>query len=79
MKYLNKELSEYSLWDLGQIKSELDAAEAKRVKASEHPKFNVDRQESKRTIPKMEFPPANSEFIKLKNAIKAEIESRNKE
>lgn len=78
MKYLNKELSSYSLWDLGEIKTSLDAAEAQRVKASQHPKFNADRQEGKRTIPKMEFPPTNPKFIELKNAVEIEIESRNK-
>ncbi len=77
-KYLGKELADYSLWDLGEIKTSLDAAEAKRVKASEHPKFNVDREIGKRTIPKMEFPPPNPKFIELKNAIEAEIDSRNK-
>lgn len=70
MKYLEKEIKDYSLWDLQAIKTSLEAAEAKREEASKHEKFT--RTDGKA----MAFPPPNPNFIKLKSAIEEEIASR---
>lgn len=63
--YCGQPVSSYSLWDLGNILQSLLDAEDKRDKASKHPKFE-----------KMEFPPPNPEFLKLKSAIENEIRKK---
>jgi hypothetical protein len=73
MKYGTKEISDYSLWELQQIQARLKNADDKREEASQHPKFNVVREIGGKNIPKMEFPPPNPEFLKLKLAIEEEI------
>lgn len=65
MNYLGKPLDEYSLWELGIIETNLKEAEAKREKASKHSKFE-----------KMEFPPINPEFLKLKKAVEEAIRKK---
>lgn len=40
-------------------------AEQRRINAAKNPKFQT-----------MEFPPVNPEFVKLKNAIKTELDNR---
>lgn len=65
MNYAGKPISEHSLWDLGIIEKSLNDAIAKREKASKHPKFD-----------KMEFPPVNPEFLKLKEAVEEEIRKK---
>lgn len=76
MKYGGKELSEYSLWDLHLIEKNIKEAEDKREKASKHIKFNADREQNGKKVSKMEFPPINPEFLKLKEALEAEIRKR---
>ena len=77
MKYKNKELSEFSLWELEQAKYEFDHAEARRDNASKHPKFNEDRVINNQKIPKMEMAEiANPAYIELKQAIQEEFEKR---
>ncbi len=76
MNYLGKHLNTYFLSDLETILSGLQAAEDRRNEASTHEKFTTDRTIGNKKIPKMEFPPPNPEFLKLKSAIEAEIESR---
>lgn len=71
MKYLNKEIAEYSIWDLTIILNSLKVAEARREEASKHHKF--DKVNNKKA---MEFPPINSEFLKLKEAIEKEIRNK---
>lgn len=72
IKYLNKELSEYSLWDLGLIERQLSLAEDKREEASKHPKFTtgVDKKKA------MPFPSPNPAFLELKSAIEEEIRKK---
>lgn len=72
IKYLNKELSEHSLWDLGLIEKSLKEAEAKREEASKHPKFTtgVDKKKA------MEFPSPNPAFLELKEAVELEIRKK---
>lgn len=65
MNYLSKPISDLDLWALGEILSSLKAAEEKREAASKHEKFK-----------KMEFPPPNPEFLKLKSAIELEIRKK---
>lgn len=74
--YRGTPLSSISLWDLGLIEKELKAALVKREEASKHPKFNVDREINKKVIKKINFPPPNVEFLKLKDAIETEIKNR---
>lgn len=74
--YQNKPLSAYSLWELGLVEKDIQAALARREEASKHPKFNVDRMKDGKKILKMPFPPPNVEFLKLKDAIEAEIKNR---
>jgi hypothetical protein len=69
--YNDKPLSSYSLWDLGKVYQSLKEAEAKREEASKHPKF--DTKNNKKAIP---FPPTNPNFLKLKDAIEAEIRKK---
>lgn len=72
MKYLSLELSEYSLWELGDIEKSLKEAEAKREEASKHPKFTtgVDKKKA------MPFPPPNPAFLELKSAVEEEIRKK---
>lgn len=65
MNYLGKPISEHSLWALGEILKSFNDAETKREAASKHPKFE-----------KMEFPPVNPEFLKLKEAVELEIRKK---
>ena len=69
--YNDKLLTDYSLWDLGKVYQSLKEAEAKREEASKHPKF--DTKNNKKAIP---FPPPNPNFLKLKDAIEAEIRKK---
>lgn len=69
--YKGNRLSHYSLWELGTIKHELNAALANREEASKHHKF--DKKNNKKAL---EFPPINPEFLKLKNAVELEIRKR---
>ena len=69
-KYLGKHLSSFTLWDLQNIKTSLEAAEAKREEASKHEKFT--RTDGKA----MQFPPPNPNFLILKSKIEEEIASR---
>lgn len=71
MKYLDKELSEYTLQELELIWCDLQEAEAKREKASRHLKF--DKVNNKKA---MEFPPPNPNFLILKDAIVEEIKRK---
>lgn len=72
MKYLNKELSDHSLWDLGLIEKSLKDAIAKRAEASKHPKFTTGVDKKKAMV----FPPPNPTFLELKLAIEEEIRKR---
>lgn len=65
MKYLNKELSEYNVWELCAILSHFNSMEAKRDKSKQHIKFN-----------KMDFPSPNPAYLELKQSIEQEIENR---
>lgn len=65
MIYKGQELATYDLWDLGQILADLELAVAKRTEASNHPKFQ-----------KMQFPPPNPEFLKLKTEVENLIRER---
>lgn len=65
MNYLGKPISDYDLWALGEILMSFKSAEDKRKAASKHEKFK-----------KMEFPPINPEFLKLKSAIELEIRKK---
>jgi hypothetical protein len=74
--YCGKPLSAYSSWDLIVIDRSLKDAELRREEASKHPKFNVDSEANNKKVPKMQFPPPNPEFLKLKIAIEEEIRKR---
>lgn len=76
--YNGKPLADYSLWDLGLILKNLREAEAKREEASKHPKFNVDRTIKGEVVKKLIMPPTNPNFLKLKDAIEAEIRKKQK-
>lgn len=65
MIYQGKDLSSFSLWDLGKIETSLKEALAKREEASKHPKFE-----------KMKFPPPNPNFLNLKVAVEEEIRKK---
>lgn len=72
MKYLNKDLSDYSLWELGDIEKSLKDAKAKREEASKHPKFTTGIDKKKA----MPFPPPNPAFLELKLAVEEEIKRK---
>ena len=76
MIYLGKEISDYPLQELELIWLSLKAAVDKREEASKHIKFNEDREIRGKRVPKMNFPPPNPEFLKLKEAIELEIERK---
>jgi len=63
--YLGKPISSYDLWALGLIKTHLENQEKERAKAANHPKFK-----------NMQFPKPNPKFIKLKEAVIAEIRKK---
>lgn len=69
--YSGKPLSSYSLWDLGKIEQNLKTALEKREKAGQHHKF--DKVNNKKAL---DFPPTNPEFLKLKDAVEAEIRKK---
>lgn len=71
MNYGGKPISDYGLWELGDILAKLEEAQNKREKASQHAKF--DRVNNKKA---MEFPPINPEFLKLLNEVKSEIRKK---
>ena len=74
--YGNKPLANINLWELGEILNRLNEAEARREAAAKHAKFNTDRQVNGKKVLKMDFPPPNPEFSKLKNAIELEIKRK---
>ena len=74
--YNGKPLADYSLWDLGKIYQSLKEAEAKREEASKHPKFNIDRAVKGEVVKKIALPPTNPKFLKLKDAVIAEIRKK---
>lgn len=76
MKYLNKELSDYTLPELELIWLGLNQAEAQREEASQHPKFNMDRTLGNKVVKKLDFPPPNPAFVELKSAIAEEIRKK---
>ncbi len=65
--YKGKDLADFSEWELELAMKEFIDAEDKRAQASQHEKFGEG---------KMEFPPPNPEYLKLKSEIEKEIESR---
>jgi len=69
--YAGKFLHDHDLWELEKHMHDFLEAEKKRELASKHPKF--DKKNNKKA---MDFPPPNPEYLKLKNAILKEIESR---
>lgn len=69
--YKGKRLSHCNLWELGTIKHELRNALAKREEASKHHKF--DKVNNKKAL---DLPPINPEFLKLNDAVEAEIRKR---
>lgn len=71
ISYGGKPLSLYSLWELGDFLKHIKEAEEKREAASKHKKF--DKANNKQA---MEFPPPNSKYYKIKNAIIEEIRKK---
>ena len=63
--YNGKPLSSYDLWALGLLMQQLNEAEDKRERAKNHPKFQS-----------MKLPEINPEFVKLKEAVIAEIRKK---
>lgn len=63
--YNGKPLSSLDLWALGLLKHHLDEAENNRNKIKSHPKFQS-----------MKLPEVNPEFVKLKEAVIAEIRKK---
>lgn len=70
MKYGIREISDLDDWTLLGAYDKCGQAERLRKKANAHEKFNDDKK-------KMEFPPINPEFIKMKNEIEKELKKRN--
>lgn len=71
-----RDISSLSLEQLTATLKAMEATEAKRNEASNHEKFNKNREVGNKTIPKMQFPPPNPAFLKLKIAIQEEIGKR---
>ena len=69
--YRGKPIADYDLWELGDIHKSLHEALEKREAASKHHKF--DKINNKKAL---DFPPTNPEFLKLKDAIEAEIRKK---
>jgi len=67
-----KEISELDDWTLTEAYNNCGQAERQREKASQHTKFNADTDKRK----KMEFPPINPQFVKMKNEIEIEMKKR---
>lgn len=76
MKYGDKEIADIPLWELGAILNRINIALDQRERASQHIKFNADREVNGKKVHKMEFPPVNPEFLKIKNAIELEIKRK---
>lgn len=76
ISYGGKPLSQYSLWELGQFKANIEKAEEQREKASKHVKFNEDRVINNKTVQKINFPDPNPNYFKIKEAIEEEIRKR---
>ena len=65
LTYAGKPLSSYDVWALGAILKSMNDVLAKREEARSHKKFE-----------KMDFPPPNPEFLKLKNAVEEAIRKK---
>lgn len=76
MKFGLKEISDLTDAELIGALQNCRASLDKRKLASEHDKFNSDREVNGKTIRKMEFPPINPQFILMLDEILAEIEKR---
>jgi hypothetical protein len=76
MKYGGKEITDIPLWELGAILNRMNIALDQRERASQHVKFNADREVNGKKVHKMEFPPINQEFLKIKNEIELEIKRK---
>lgn len=77
MIHAGKDIKDFTLEQLEATLKSMEVAEAKRIEAGKHPKFNIDRTRGTKKIPKMEFPPTNPNFLKLKIEIQEEIGKRN--
>jgi hypothetical protein len=76
VKYHLTEISDLLDADLLGALQSCKAALTLRQRASEHDKFNIDREIDGKTVKKMEFPPVNPQFTLMYNEILAEIEKR---
>jgi hypothetical protein len=65
MKYQGREIKDFEDAQLLASYKYLDGLEKKRLEAASHEKFK-----------KMEFPPANPEFVQIKNEMYKEITTR---
>jgi hypothetical protein len=48
----------------------------RRASAASHDKFNKPKRQGRIRIPKMNFPPANAQYLKLKNIVETEMKKR---
>lgn len=71
-----KEIKDLSDMELVQAHNTCVVQEHSRLEASQHEKFNKDRTINGKKILKMEFPPINENFLKLKQALETEINKR---
>ncbi len=76
MKYGSTEIKDMLDIELVQACLNMNNAEARRQRASNHEKFNTDREIDGKLVKKMEFPPINPEFLKLKDALFNELNNR---
>jgi hypothetical protein len=76
MNYNGKPLNDHTNDELLAICHTFVIAEQRREDASKHEKFNVERVIGEKKIPKMQFPPPNPAFVKLKLEIQAEMKNR---
>lgn len=67
--YQGKSLATMDLWALGLLLDYLTDQEDRRTEAGKHKKFNDPKT-------KLKLPPPNPEFLKLKNAVEAEIRKK---
>lgn len=74
--YGTKKISSLEDMELIQIVQNLNKVEAERDKAGKHSKFNEDRMVNGKMLKKMEFPPLSENYLKMKNALVAELEKR---
>lgn len=72
MQYNNRDIDQLLDTELIQICKSVNETLAKRNAASKHDKFNKNIGTKK----KMEFPPINPEYLKLKNALFDELNKR---